>query len=200
MLEGPYIIPVVNRRQSTLNAHLPEDLKDKGTCSLTAITIFMGYFRAHKGYDNIDNNIYDLYEVIVDNSSLLFGGTNPLSINNYVTDCFQYYGYNNIHGHTDNTNKINKIKTEIDEGRPVIMSLSKGYYGDHTIVIRGYSIYKVTKKGFLGIGTTTKNYLMLDGADGWGTSYTVYLDVEGLNWDAAGSFGLIWNMVRAIEN
>lgn len=200
LIEGPYVISVQNRSQSILNNSLPDDLKDKGTCSLIAIAMFMDYFRAHRGYTNIESNIYILYEYIVRNSSLLFGGANPLKINNYITNCFNHYGYTNIYGHTDNTDKINKIKSEINAGRPVIMSLSKGYYGDHTIVIRGYSIYKVTKKGFLGIGTTTTNYLMLNVADGWGTTTTVYLDVAGLDWDAAGSFGLIWNMVRAIEN
>lgn|GEM_PF-1305023 len=199
LIEGPYVLSVQNRSQSALNNSLPDDLKGKGTCSLTAIAMFMDYFRAERGYSNIESNIYVLYEYIVRNSSLLFGGTNPFKIDNYVTNCFNYYGYSNVRGHTDNTNKISKIKSEIDEGRPVIMSLSQGYYGNHTIVIRGYSVYQVTKKGFLGIGTTTTNYLMLNVADGWGTSGTVYLDVEGLDWDAAGSFGLVWNMVRAIE-
>lgn len=72
------------------------------------------------------------------------------------------------------------------------MNIARGYYGNHTVTVCGYAIYKRTKK-YLGI-KTTKTYNMVQVYDGWSTSKK-YIDYSAFAYDLItsgfGSFNTI---------
>ena len=68
------------------------------------------------------------------------------------------------------------VVREISAGRPVIMNIARGFYRDHTIVVAGYSIWKVGDK----------LYPMLRVIDGW-KSGIHYIDYEAFSTDISQS-------------
>lgn len=72
------------------------------------------------------------------------------------------------------------------------MNIARGYYGNHTVTVCGYAVYKRTKK-ILGI-KTTKTYNMIEVYDGWKTTKR-YIDYSAFAYDLAtsgfGSFNTV---------
>ena len=66
---------------------------------------------------------------------------------------------------------LDLVKREIDAGRPLLLNISSGYYGNHTVTIVGYHEY--TK----GEGKNKKRFLKV--YDGW-SKQPRYIDYEQL--------------------
>lgn len=173
-------LSMANFKQSSLGSG--------SNCSLAAITRVLYYYNKN-GYAKIDNDYTKIYKK-VEKVAKKYGysssnGTSPTKINNIVDDVLKNYGYgeskcNGIYAWTFN----GEVKEEIDSNKPVIMNIARGYYGDHTVTVCGYSIYKRTKK-FLGI-KTTKTYNMIQIYDGWSTSKK-YIDFSAFAYDLISS-------------
>lgn len=165
-------------------------------CTLTAITRVLKYYY-DKGYTKIDSSQYDIYRD-VKRVAEAYGytstkGTGFTKINNIVEDVLEEYGYSKstckgIYA----WNFSSEVKDEINAGRPVIMNIARGYYGNHTVTVCGYKIYKITKKGIFG--NSTKTYNMIEVYDGW-SSGKRYIDYKAFAYDLLtsgfGSFNTI---------
>lgn len=79
----------------------------------------------------------------------------------------------------------NEVKKEIDAGRPVIMNIATGYYGNHTVTVRGYDIYR--KQHTIGKIKYYTYYYMIAVYDGW-TSSVRYIDYNDFSKFNLGSF------------
>ncbi|MFP3153434.1 hypothetical protein LQZ18_03210 [Lachnospiraceae bacterium ZAX-1] len=99
-------------------------------------------------------------------------GTNPTQINNITADTLGCYGYTStckgIYVWTFN----GQIKAEINADRPVIMNIARGYYGNHSVTVAGYSVYK----------TQGTNYPFIQIVDGWKNAYR-YIDYNAFAYD-----------------
>jgi hypothetical protein len=131
-----------------------EDILD---CSITSISsliefcIFYGYNKKNK------EDFQDIYNKIKEYAKEKFiyttkSGTKTIFINTILKNFNKHYNLNlksfqkSIKGIGYN---FSTIKSVIDTGKPVILSVSSanyGYYKSHTILIRGYIIYKINNK------------------------------------------------------
>lgn len=188
-LSSQKTLPMENFRQADL-------AKNANNCSLTAITRIL-YYYYNAGYTKIDDNYIDIYRE-VEKVAKKYGytaskGTFPTKINNIVEDVLKGYGYSKskckgVYVWYFGTH----IKNEIDDKKPVIMNIARGYYGNHTVTVCGYAVYKRTKKT-LGI-KITKTYRMIQVYDGW-SSDKKYIDYSAFAYDLVtsgfGSFNTI---------
>lgn len=175
---------------------LQSSFKDDKNCTLAAITRVL-YYYSRNGYTKISsnyNNIYKKVRTVAKNYGYKPSkGTSPTKINNIVNDVLKDYGYSKskCKGIYVWTFK-NNVKKEIDKNKPVIMNIARGYYGNHTVTVCGYAVYKRTKKT-LGI-KTTKTYNMIEVYDGWETTKR-YIDYSAFAYDLAtsgfGSFNTV---------
>lgn len=160
------------------------ELESGNNCSLAAITRVLYYYNKN-GYTKISSSYKKIYEKVKKYAEK-YGytpskGTFPTKINNIVNDVLKDYGYGKskckgIYIWTFN----NQVKKEVDNKRPVIMNIARGYYGNHTVTVCGYAVYKRTKKK-LGI-KTTKTYNMIQVYDSWSTNKR-YIDYSAFAYD-----------------
>ena len=120
-------------------------------------------------------------------------GISATKINNVVNDVLKDYGYSksNCKG-IYVWNFKNQVKKEIDNNRPVIMNIARGYYGNHTVTVCGYAIYKrSSKKSKI---SSNKTYNMIQVYDGW-TTYKRFIDYSAFAYDLVtsgfGSFNTV---------
>lgn len=142
-------------------------------CSVTAIATVVYYYKHIKGYENIDSSITDIYATVrekaVARGYTASGGTDYWDIDNILTDTFAEYGYD-MKGNNDYVNLWNTIKKEITTNcSPVILSMTGGYYNNHTVTIVGWTQFKSSEDG--------KTVGFLKVYDGWTTSNR-YMDYE----------------------
>lgn len=173
-------LSMANFKQSDLEA-------DASNCTLAAITRILYFYR--NKYTKIDNDYTKIYKK-VKKVAKKYGytkkkGTAFTKINNIVDDVVHDYGYkkskcSGIYVWTFD----NQVKAEIDNNRPVIMNIARGYYANHTVTVCGYAKYTCTKK-VLGI-TTKKTYNMIEVYDGWSNSKR-YIDYSAFAYDLASS-------------
>lgn len=177
---------------SVMMKELKKDEKGKSVnnCTLTAITRILYYYN-QKGYKKIDSNEADIYAK-VRKVAVKYGyspkkGTGFTKINNIVEDVLHNYGYKKgkckgIYVWTFNE----QIKKEIDGNHPVIMNIARGYYGNHTVTVCGYAIYKRSGK---------YTHHMIQVYDGW-SSTRVFIDYEAFAFDLITSGFGSFNTVR----
>lgn len=156
-------------------------------CSLTAITTVVYYYRHHKGYSNIDSSKADIYATVkakaVARGYTSEGGTSYSVIDNILTDTFSAYGYS-AKGNNDYLNLWSTIESEISvNSSPVIMSMTGGYYDNHTITIVGW--YKYQNSTQSDIVRFLKVY------DGWTKTSNRYVDYEKIT--------LIKNITKVVQ-
>ena len=154
--------------------------KSANNCSLVAISKVLYYYRIYQNMTGIDATIYDIYDVVED-IAVGYGyndtdGTFPTKINNIMHDAFAHYGYNASCNGVYIWSFNNEIKSEIGAKRPVVMNILRGYYGNHSITVAGYSVYK----------TNNTEYPMVKVVDGWETGYR-YVDYNAFAYDLATS-------------
>lgn len=158
---------------------LQNDYGFANDCSITTITSLIAYLTGREDYGNI-------YDIVTRNikprwvSNNLYG-TIPLFIsrivNNTVNDlkisgvrCYSRY----LKGYGFNYNKIKDILKE--SNAPIILNIFKandGYYINHTVLVKGYSVYKDINSG------DTVKFLMI--YDNW-VKRLRYIDYDKLYW------------------
>lgn len=159
-------------------------------CTLTAVTRVLYYYN-QKGYKKIDSNYYDIYAK-VRKAAVKYGyspskGVGFTKINNIVDDVLHNYGYKKgkckgIYIWTFDK----QVKKEIDGNHPVIMNIARGYYGNHTVTVCGYAIYKRS-------GGWKHN--MIQVYDGWDSTRR-YIDYEAFANDLITSGFGSFNTIR----
>lgn len=174
---------VVNSGKSlTINQSTMYGVSGKyaNNCSLVAVAKVLKYYQSQKNKTKIDSSIGDIYDV-VEEIALGYGysddgGTFPSKINNIEHDAFEHYGYDVDCDGIYVWTFTGQVKKEIDASRPVIMNILRGYYGDHSITVAGYKIYKVKNT----------EYPMIKVVDGWSYGYR-YVDYNAFAFDLATS-------------
>ncbi|WP_196805069.1 C39 family peptidase [Butyrivibrio sp. VCB2006] len=157
-------------------------------CSVVAVTRVIDYYRRTMKLPGIPEDIRELYRDVEEIAeSYCYNdkiGTIPFFISGIARESFARYGIQTKCKGVYIWTFENQVVKEISAGRPVIMNIARGYYKDHTVVVAGYSIWKVGDK----------LYPMLRVIDGWRSGY-YYIDYEAFAKDISqsifGSFNTI---------
>lgn len=177
-------------RPIVMNQQSMEAISGRRTrnCSVVAVTRVLDYYRRKNHIQGIPEDIKETYK-LVEEIAESYGytdkfGTIPFFISGIAKEAFAQYGIKaKCRGVYVWTFEKQVVK-EISEGRPVIMNIARGYYKDHTVVVAGYSIWRVGNKF----------YPMLRVIDGWSSGYH-YIDYEAFAKDISqsifGSFNTI---------
>lgn len=160
----------------------------RGDCCLVAITRIMLYYY-NKGYTkigkesgggDITKNIYN--RAFISNHNKLSVG--PASADDAIRGTLKHYGYNNIDARNQYTGGFDKIKAEIDAGRPLIMNITVGTYENHSITIIGYELHKIYYSNNWINKWVDKPMLVV--YDGWANAGDAYEEYFGWK-DASGN-------------
>ena len=182
---------LVKRGKSiAMNQQSMEQISGRRTrnCSVVAVTRILDYYRKINNIPGIPEDIKETYKV-VEEIAESYGytdkfGTMPFFISGITKEAFAKYGVKTKCKGVYVWTFEKQVVKEISEGRPVIMNIARGFYKDHTIVVAGYSIWKVGDKF----------YPMLRVIDGWKSGYH-YIDYEAFAKDISqsifGSFNTI---------
>ncbi len=146
---------LVKRGRSLLmNQMSMEEISGRRTrnCSVVAVTRVMDYYRQTLGLETIPSDIHELYNRVEDIAED-FGytdkrGTVPFFIAGITREAFKEYGIKARCRGIYVWSFEKHVVKEISAGRPVIMNIARGFYKDHTIVVCGYSIWRVGDKLF----------------------------------------------------
>ncbi|WP_051538161.1 C39 family peptidase [Butyrivibrio proteoclasticus] len=149
-------------------------------CSVVAVTRVVDYYRKRNGIESIPSDIKELYK-FVEEVAEAYGykderGTYPIFIAGITREVFKHYGVKARCRGVYIWSFEKDVVKEISNSRPVIMNIARGYYKEHTIVVCGYSIWKVGDK----------LYPMLRVIDGWKSGYH-YVDYEAFAKDISQS-------------
>lgn len=177
-------ITKTSSKSLTMATFSQSSLDNGSNCSLAAITRVLYYYNKN-GYTKISNDYKTIYSK-VKKIAKKYGytsrdGISATKINNVVNDVLKDYGYSksNCKG-IYVWNFKNQVKKEIDNNRPVIMNIARGYYGNHTVTVCGYAIYKrSSKKSKI---SSNKTYNMIQVYDGW-TTYKRFIDYSAFAYD-----------------
>jgi hypothetical protein len=158
-------------------------------CSVVAVTRVMDYYRRVNKLQQIPEDIHVLYRM-VEEVAEAYGytdkrGTMPFFISGITREAFKQYGIKARCRGVYIWSFEKHVVKEIAAGRPVIMNIARGFYKDHTIVVAGYSIWKVGDKF----------YPMLRVIDGW-KSGIHYIDYEAFAKDISQSVFGSFNTTR----
>ena len=158
-------------------------------CSVVAVTRVLDYYRKKNKITAIPEDIRETYK-IVEEIAESYGytdkfGTIPFFISGIAKEAFQTYGVKAKCRGVYVWSFEKHVVKEIAAGRPVIMNIARGFYKDHTIVVAGYSIWKVGDK----------LYPMLRVIDGW-KSGIHYIDYEAFAKDISQSVFGSFNTTR----
>jgi hypothetical protein len=187
---GQKAVLVKRGRSIVMNQMSMEQISGRRTrnCSVVAVTRIIDYYRQQKHIPGIPEDIHVLYRQ-VEEVAQAYGytdkrGTIPFFISGITREMFKQYGIKAKCRGVYIWSFEKHIVREISAGRPVIMNIARGFYRDHTIVVAGYSIWKVGDKF----------YPMLRVIDGW-KSGIHYIDYESFAKDISqsvfGSFNTI---------
>lgn len=112
-------------------------------------------------------------------------GTWPTKINNILDDVLESYGYAKSYSKGIYVWTFSgQVKKEIDKERPVVMNIARGYYGNHTVTVCGYGIYKSTYK--VAKLPRERKHNMICVYDGWERGER-YIDYEAFAYDLISS-------------
>ncbi len=177
-------------RPIVMNHKSMEEISGRKTrnCSVVAVTRVLDYYRTSRKIPGIPEDIREIYKD-VEEIAESYGytdkiGTIPFFISGIARESFGKYGIKTKCKGVYVWTFEKQVVKEISEGRPVIMNIARGYYKDHTVVVVGYSIWRVGEK----------LYPMLRVIDGWKSGYH-YIDYEAFAKDISqslfGSFNTI---------
>jgi hypothetical protein len=158
-------------------------------CSVVAVTRVIDYYRKLKNLEAVPEDIKETYK-LVEEVAEAYGytdehGTFPLFIAGITRESFKQYGVKARCKGVYIWDFEKHIVSEISAGRPVIMNIARGYYKDHTIVVSGYSIWRVGDK----------LYPFLRVVDGWKSGYH-YIDYDAFAKDITQSIFGSFNTTR----
>ncbi len=161
-------------------------------CSVVAVTRVLDYYAQKGMVERAPKDIKQTYK-LVEEIAESYGytdkrGTLPLFISGIAREAFKEYGVKAKCRGVYLWSFENQVVKEISSGRPVIMNIARGFYKDHTIVVAGYSIWRVGDK----------LYPMLRVIDGWRSGYH-YIDYEAFAKDISQSVFGSFNTIRLVE-
>ena len=169
-------------RTIIMNQQSMEQISGRRTrnCSVVAVTRVMDYYRSRLGLNAIPEDIHVLYRA-VEEVAEAYGytdkrGTMPFFIAGITREAFKQYSIKARCRGVYIWSFEKHVVREIDAGRPVIMNIARGFYKDHTIVVAGYSIWRVGDK----------TYPILRVIDGWKKGIH-YIDYESFARDISQS-------------
>ena len=121
-------------------------------CSVVAVTRVLDYYGKKGLIPGISDDISQTYK-IVEEIAESYGytdkrGTIPFFISGIAKEAFATYGVKAKCKGVYVFSFEKQVKEEISNGRPVIMNIARGFYKDHTIVVVGYSIWRVKGKEY----------------------------------------------------
>ncbi len=141
-------------RTLLMNQMSMEEISGRRTrnCSVVAVTRVMDYYRQTLGLDGIPSDIHELYKQVEDIAEA-YGytdkrGTVPFFIASITREAFKEYHIKARCRGIYVWSFEKHVVKEISAGRPVIMNIARGFYKDHTVVVCGYSIWRVGDKLF----------------------------------------------------
>ncbi|MCR5670100.1 MAG: C39 family peptidase [Butyrivibrio sp.] len=188
---GKKAVMVKRGRYISMDLRSMEQISGRKTrnCSVVAVTRILDYYRKKNNIDSIPEDIHETY-LKVEEIAEAYGytdklGTFPIFISGITKEAFKQYGVKAKCRGVYIFSFEKHVMKEIGAGRPVIMNIARGFYKDHTIVVAGYSIWKVGDR----------LYPMLRVIDGWKSGYH-YIDYEAFARDISqsifGSFNLTY--------
>ncbi len=142
---------VLTRRGRSLlmNQMSMEEISGRRTrnCSVVAVARVMDYYRQTLGLEAIPADIHEIYKQVEDIAEA-YGftdkrGTVPFFIASITREAFKEYGIKARCRGIYVWSFEKHVVKEISAGRPVIMNIARGFYKDHTVVVCGYSIWRV---------------------------------------------------------
>ncbi len=165
-----------------MNQRSMEEISGRKTrnCSVVAVARVVDYYGRIKHVPGIPEDIHVIYKN-VEEIAQSYGytdkfGTLPFFISGITKEALNSYGIKAKCRGAYIWSFEKHVVKEISEGRPVIMNIARGYYRDHTVVVSGYSIWRVGDK----------LYPMLRVIDGW-KSGIHYIDYEAFAKDISQS-------------
>ncbi|RKM57608.1 hypothetical protein D6855_13775 [Butyrivibrio sp. CB08] len=169
-------------RALLMNQMSMEEISGRRTrnCSVVAVTRVIDYYRQILKLEGIPEDIHEIYKLVEDIAEA-YGytdkrGTVPFFIAGITREAFKEYGIKARCRGIYVWSFEKHVVKEITAGRPVIMNIARGFYKDHTVVVCGYSIWKVGDKFFP----------MLRVIDGWKKGIH-YIDYESFAKDISQS-------------
>jgi hypothetical protein len=187
-------VMVKRGRNILMNQQSMEQISGRRTrnCSVVAVTRIMDYYRGKLGIEAIPEDIHVLYKK-VEEIAEAYGysdkrGTMPFFISGITREAFKQYGVKARCRGVYVWSFEKHVLKEITAGRPVIMNIARGFYKDHTIVVSGYSIWRVGEK----------TYPMLRVIDGWKKGIH-YIDYEAFAKDISQSIFGSFNTTRLLD-
>ncbi|MBE5822902.1 MAG: hypothetical protein E7308_02405 [Butyrivibrio sp.] len=146
---------LVRRGRSLLmNQMSMEEISGRRTrnCSVVAVARVLDYYRQTLKLDAIPSDIHEIYKQVEDIAEA-YGytdkrGTVPFFIAGITREAFKEYGIKARCRGIYVWSFEKHVVKEISAGRPVIMNIARGFYKDHTVVVCGYSIWRVGDKLF----------------------------------------------------
>lgn len=169
-------------RALLMNQMSMEEISGRRTrnCSVVAVTRVIDYYRQILKLEGIPEDIHEIYKQVEDIAEA-YGytdkrGTVPFFIAGITREAFKEYGIKARCRGIYVWSFDKHVVKEITAGRPVIMNIARGFYKDHTVVVCGYSIWRVGDKF----------YPMLRVIDGWKKGIH-YIDYESFAKDISQS-------------
>ncbi len=146
---------LVRRGRSLLmNQMSMEEISGRRTrnCSVVAVARVLDYYRQTLKLDVIPSDIHEIYKQVEDIAEA-YGytdkrGTVPFFIAGITREAFKEYGIKARCRGIYVWSFEKHVVKEISAGRPVIMNIARGFYKDHTVVVCGYTIWRVGDKLF----------------------------------------------------
>lgn len=117
-------------------------------CAPTASAMVLGFWDG-QGYSNFTNNESLLIEELADAMGTISPTTKVANIPGGIEDVCEYYGYDNFDSSNEYYVTWGETKSEIDAGRPFVLSMINGGtgsghsqpYNNHSVTCLGYSDY-----------------------------------------------------------
>lgn len=173
----------------SMDSFICNNFEEDNNCTLVAITRILKYYNK-KGYNKIPSDYKKIYSKVL-KVAKNYGyseksGTFPTKINNIIDDVLDEYKYSKSYSKAYYIWSFSdEVKDEIDNNRPVVMNILRGYYGDHSVTVCGYKIYK-TKHKLPIAGSYSKTHQMICVYDGWKKTVR-YIDYEAFAFDLISS-------------
>lgn len=157
---------------------------DSNHCVPTAVARAFVHAR-YKGYSKISSNNASVYLTARSSAAkhgwTTSGGTNPVNIDNIIEYMGDAYGYPNTDSKGVYLFSYDTVTDQVDANRPLLWNIASGYYGKHTVTVRGYAKFK---------SSTGKVSRMVAVYDGWKDA-TRYVDYDAFATSSLASFNTV---------
>ncbi len=146
-------------------------------CSVSSVARIVFYWKM-QGVIKTDDTLQEIYQK-AETFARWHGynakkGLRAVKIDDLSQDLLRAYGYKSECKGIYGWEFKKDVQPELDAGRPVILSISGGYYHNHSVVVTGYKIYDYGKPD------SGKELILLNIADGW-RGLPRFIDLHAFN-------------------